>query len=66
MNASSFKSNKTWQTAPTASANMRSTTGLNIGVFNFGDLGQSGGIATIREWHHCGGEKQEEIYEPRW
>ena len=47
MNANSYKSNKSWQSAPTASASMRSTPGLNIGVFNFGDLGRSGGVGRL-------------------
>ena len=44
MSKAAFVSGKTWQDAPTASAIMRSTTGLNIGVFNLGDLGRCGGM----------------------
>lgn len=53
MNANAWKSNKTWQSAPTASANMRSTPGLNIGVFNFGDLGRSGGMGRYKLPKNC-------------
>ena len=45
MNKNAFQSNQAWHTA---SANMRSTAGLHIGVFNFGDLGRSGGMGRYK------------------